>query len=135
MISLVGNDIENKRWEFTLSQNHFRPFFYIVMATSLFFLCSLRLLRALLLIAILTMLTHEHACLHRVLIFFCFREKKKHRKTRKTFFFLYSSDLPCASSNSYFPFLQQQQQYIIITQTSTASQIYIYTYINVLIAS
>ncbi len=100
MRSLVGNDIENKRQKFTLSQNHFRPFFilswpFLLLLLLLFYLCSLLLL-ALLFIAITNSAdARAYACLHRALIFFASVKKSNIEKLEETFFFIFFRSAVC----------------------------------------
>ena len=134
MRSLVGNDIESKRWEFTLSQNHFRPYFYIVMTTSSI-LCSLLMLLARLFIAMLTMLTHEHTRIsaQNSHFFASVRKKRTNRETRRNFlsFFIFFRSAVCFLE--FLIFLSFNNNNVLLSQTSTASQIYIYIAVIIVI--
>ncbi len=79
MRSLVGNDIESKRWEFTLSQNHFRPLFLHCHDHFFHSLFSTNATRASFHSYTNYADARTHACLHRILIFLLPWEKKKHR--------------------------------------------------------
>jgi D-alanyl-lipoteichoic acid acyltransferase DltB (MBOAT superfamily) len=104
----------------------------------LLFLCSLLPLLALLLIAILTILTHEHMHVSTEFsFFFASVRKKEHRKTRKKFLF-YILQI-CRVLLRIFTFLffnnnKNNNNKIFLSQTSTAQR-YIYLYIVVTIIS